>query len=447
MAHAWNSNRFLAYRVSSSGVDSLPVQSAVGIDHSGDLSDKTSVGYMKFSPSGDKLALAVLGSGIVEVFDFDNSTGQVSNVLTIPSPVPEGPYGIEFSPDGSKLYVTFININTNLSNSIYQYDLSTAAPPVQLQMLYNDFTAMQLAVDGKIYVARINNNSLGVIENPDRPGLACNFREAGLSIGSMKSNNGMPVFVSSFLNIPFFDCDTKCHGDNTNFILLNTSNIDSISWSFGDAASAANISGQFAPVHVFSNPGNYTVSVTEWFEGQAFTRTRNIRIDPLPPKSFASYNDSVYIIPGSVIKLDGGEAMKTYFWQDGSSDRYFEASLAGYYHVSIVDTNCCAMSDTLKVVYLDLVLPSAFTPDQDGHNDWFRAKGANQGVDDFSLYVYNKWGQLVWHTSDLLAGWDGTFNGQACPLGVYSYILRYSSSGEAIKKKSILKKGMVTLIR
>ncbi|MBK7031263.1 MAG: hypothetical protein IPH45_19595 [Bacteroidales bacterium] len=202
VAHGWDNNTFYAYKVSKSGVDSIPVESNVGTIQTGTLNSRNMVGAMKISPDGTKLALAIFGAKLVEWFDFDAGSGKVSNPRQIPSPDAYGPYGIEFSPDGTKLYFTTVYATTNASNNLYQVDLTGAGTPVLLNTLSNNMTALQLAVDGKIYVARYNYAFLGVIENPNRPDIACNYIEDGLSLNGNQGKMGLPNFIQSYLNIP-----------------------------------------------------------------------------------------------------------------------------------------------------------------------------------------------------------------------------------------------------
>jgi gliding motility-associated-like protein len=165
----------------------------------------------------------------------------------------------------------------------------------------------------------------------------------------------------------------------------------------------------------------------------------------LPAKSFD--DDSLFIVPGSRFNLDAGPDLAVYTWNDGSAQRYLEVDKPGYYSVRVEDANCCYESDTIKIVLLDLLLPNAFTPDNDLLNDTFGVKGNSQGVNNFSLSVYNLWGQLVWRTTDLNLRWDGKFQGELCPAGVYSYVLRYTNAGSSAKKKTIVKEGMLSLMR
>ncbi|MBK8472749.1 MAG: gliding motility-associated C-terminal domain-containing protein [Sphingobacteriales bacterium] len=87
-------------------------------------------------------------------------------------------------------------------------------------------------------------------------------------------------------------------------------------------------------------------------------------------------------------------------------------------------------------------MPTAFSPNGDGQNDVFRAQ-ASGTITDYYLVVYNRWGQMVFETTDLNAGWDGMFNGQQQEMGVYVYYARYTFAGD----NEDLLRGNVTLLR
>lgn len=75
------------------------------------------------------------------------------------------------------------------------------------------------------------------------------------------------------------------------------------------------------------------------------------------------------------------------------------------------------------VVYMDKV--NAFTPDGDGLNDTFKPLLFYETPVRYTLHIYNRWGALVYTTSDQNKGWDGTYNGQPAPVGVYAYKVIY----------------------
>ncbi|WP_025763012.1 T9SS type B sorting domain-containing protein [Dyadobacter tibetensis] len=85
-----------------------------------------------------------------------------------------------------------------------------------------------------------------------------------------------------------------------------------------------------------------------------------------------------------------------------------------------VNRNFESVSNILSVNRdVALYLPSAFTPDGDGYNDLFQAYGALYKT--FSMSVFNKWGKVVFHTTDIQDGWDGRIQGEDAPIGSYVY--------------------------
>ena len=89
-----------------------------------------------------------------------------------------------------------------------------------------------------------------------------------------------------------------------------------------------------------------------------------------------------------------------------------------------------------------LYSPNAFSPDGDGINDLFKVSG--QGMSDFQIEIYNRWGQMVYKSIDLSNGWDGTFKGKNLPTGTYVYKIKTSRFG---LEQILVKSGSVALVR
>jgi gliding motility-associated-like protein len=99
--------------------------------------------------------------------------------------------------------------------------------------------------------------------------------------------------------------------------------------------------------------------------------------------------------------------------------------------------------DTVAIHVIPYI-PNAFTPNGDGKNDVFRIFGVQpENITKFNFQVFNRWGQLVFSTTDILEGWDGNCNGKKCAPEVYTWIIYYEDSN----KTKVSNKGMVTLIR
>ena len=90
----------------------------------------------------------------------------------------------------------------------------------------------------------------------------------------------------------------------------------------------------------------------------------------------------------------------------------------------------------------ELYIPNAFTPNKDGLNDIFLPKCDN--LDTYSLEIYNRWGELVFSTTNSTIGWDGTFKGSPCNADTYIYIIKYMQSGQSMDN---LINGNLTLLR
>lgn len=283
IGHEWNSNAFYAYKVTSAGV-SAPVISNSGIIHQ-DIDfyqNAEAIGYMKPSPDGKKIALACYTAlNTVQIFNFDNTTGVISNPITDTN-FPDftgydGPYGISFSPDNSKLYVSVFGYTSLGGTSyVYQYNMNAGSNAAIISSrtavrsnFSESFGALQLGPNGKLYVAKINSlgsSYLDVINNPNALGAACNYVNNGQFLGSTGlSAFGLPTMIESYLSVPITATLTyiDCSGSRTLSFTDNALNGSiSTSWNFGDPASgSSNTSNLQNPTHTFSGNGNFTVTV------------------------------------------------------------------------------------------------------------------------------------------------------------------------------------------
>lgn len=172
-------------------------------------------GYMKVSPDGKKIATCRRGNSEVsevEICDFDNNTGKVSNPKKVVFPLLT--YGLEFSPNGHYLYVA-CGRTSNVSE-LYQVDLLNENEygefKKSLITLTNDkwYGALQIAPDHKIYLAIMDSPYLGVINFPDNEGIQCGFEQQGFYLAGRKSRLGLPSFVQSF----FAREETPCENLN-----------------------------------------------------------------------------------------------------------------------------------------------------------------------------------------------------------------------------------------
>ena len=464
IVHEWNSARFFAYLVNSSGI-SNPVISDAGSFMGGGYSEQNNAsGYMKASPDGSRIALAISGMNKLELYDFDNSTGIISNPESYTTTDPGiSPYGIEFSSDNKKLYVSLLQLTGNgppgLPSKIYQFDLVNGFNnPVLIASNHGIRTGgLQLATDGRIYVSRTINHhekkdSLDVIYNPTRPGKECNYNfldsisNTRFSLKGRKSIYGLPTFIQSYFDIPLFTYDSVCFRDIIHFNIPNKANIDSVLWEFGDGARSTKMN----PTHYFAQPGTYPVKLTETFNGKNYSESADVTILKLLNLNLT---DTLLLYPESSINIHAGGGYSNYSWYTGTDDSIFSKDSiinvvkGGNYIVRIKDQHCCFSSDTVHVKPFIYYAPSAFTPNGDGKNDVFRLVGLYGDI-KLNLQIYNRGGDLIFTSDDFYQGWDGTLKGYPAPLGTYIWIANIKFlSQDIITDGDIVLKGSVTLLR
>ena len=117
------------------------------------------------------------------------------------------------------------------------------------------------------------------------------------------------------------------------------------------------------------------------------------------------------------------------------------------YIVYATDTSGCKASDSVTVyvnVQYDLYVPSAFTPNGDGINDYFEIFGNKSAWNYVDIKIFDRWGEKVFESNDLYFQWDGTYRGQIQQPDVFVYIL---TVGYIDGHSTGVLKGSITLIR
>lgn len=458
ITHRWESNEFCVFRVNSSGVDPNYVSSSVGSVHSG---DNNLLGYMKASPDGSRLGVVLYDNSGVEFFDFDNQTGAVSSALISP-PDYTGAYGFEFSPDGTKAYIStldYANIIPAFPSQLYQFDLESADVFGSATLLAEStdgfrWAGLQLGIDGRIYLAKSLNatshsENLGVIYNPNRAGMACNYNllegspDTELSLGGKESFWGLPNVVQSYVDWPHFTYDSICVGDVTTFNINNQANIEDATWDFADPSGTSNTSDYLRPEHSFSADGQYQVSVTENYAGNDYTYSESVSVYPLPEVEFGV--DTIYIFKGDAARLSVGDQWASYLWSNGSTSQEIYVNQPGMYWVEVQNEQCCFNVDSVYVVQYELYVPNAFRPSSPINYE-FKPVVPFNAVQDYSLKVFDRWGQMVFESKDLGTGWNGEINNQPAPIGVYAWRIDYNTISED-GTRPVEKTGTVMLLR
>ena len=284
ISHDWNSNNFRVWLVTSAGVGGALVSSA-GSVISGIT--QSAFGQLKSSPDGKKLLMCSYGystgeANRVELFDFDKSTGVVSNGQLISNEI--GAYGCEFSSNGRVIYAA-----TNGGN-LLQWNLCAGS----LTQIRNTrfvvsnlgpfIGSLQLGPDSKIYVNRNSPNGLSVINSPNILGIGCNYSNFSVPVGNRNTGFGLPNFAQFYVQPQFILSNPTINCTTVNFIEPTTNTLEcsvqnnqyNYLWNFGDGQTSSDKN----PTHRYLSAGTYNVSITITGNCVLVTLNRTIIVPP-----------------------------------------------------------------------------------------------------------------------------------------------------------------------
>ncbi|CAN5570189.1 hypothetical protein BH11BAC1_BH11BAC1_09570 [soil metagenome] len=359
VTHKFGTADYYSFLVNSSGIQPPAVSTTGNFIGAIDVYD--AIGYIKPSPCGNKIAYANTGGNFFDLSDFDNSTGVLSNTIQLPSSntTTIGCYGLEFSPDGSRLYG-----GVNGTGEIFQFDLnagSTAAIIASQTLIGigsgSNLGALQLGPDQKIYVGRYTFGYLGVINDPDILGVACNYVDSGLFLNGVNTCWGLPGhFGNVWCNltpVAIFNAPNHiCPGTCTNFINLSH-NASTFLWTFAGANPST--STDTDPTNIcYNTPGTYAVSLVASNAGGSDTLTLNnyITVYPYPaPQGISQSGDTLFANSGAI----------SYQWYlsgnliPGATDYFYVAQQGGDYNVVANDANGCEVEAAIFDVVADVL--------------------------------------------------------------------------------------------
>jgi hypothetical protein len=352
LAHEWESDVFRAFLIDNTGIHTFAVFSIAGTTHQGDDNNKS--GYMKVSRNGTKLALALPEDGAVELFDFDNWQGKVSNPVYLSSLVLKDVYGLEFSPSGEKLYVT----KQEAPSAILQYDLTTWTQSgiLNTQTLIREnkgfgaFQALQVGPDNKIYVARYDKNFLGRINEPDKPGRFCNYVDSAVYLKDKIVKKGLPNIVSDDVIKIVIDADSPvCIGDN---IRLETDKVFGAEYNWtGPLGFMSDKRIVVIPATSLLQSGFYKLEIA--VSGMQLIDSVFILVSPSPEVNIELEGTPPYC-DGDSIKLtaltdDNDNAV--FLWSTGDTTGSIFVKKSGLYSVTVTDTaGCSTTKDTVITI-------------------------------------------------------------------------------------------------
>ena len=371
-------------------------------------------------------------------FGFGQSSSQTSPTVTFPSP---GLYT-----------VTLISASTGSCTDT----VSTLVPigePILLAMTHSDslcidnafaFDAQVSGPAGTQYFWNFGPNA-----NPQQStqltGNQVYFLQNGFQQVQLIGQNPLctdtltelvRVFGHPSIDFVFIE-SLQCAPSIAQFVNLSQTEVPtSFIWDFGDG----NTSQVLNPNHVYTTPGNYTVTLT--LQEQAgcldtlfMAQQDLITVHPSPQAGFIVNPDEVDVCNNEVnFTSQAISAVSyTYFVED-KGFTYNDPNFVHAYQTGGTDfpmqvvANAFGCTDTayarVDVAPFSIYAPNTFIPDNNGRNDVFYVV-TDFEVFECSLKIFNRWGEVVFESDNLLQGWDGTYKGLACQDGQYNYVLKF----------------------
>jgi len=199
--------------------------------------------------------------------------------------------------------------------------------------------------------------------------------------------------------------------------------------------------GSTNPIRTINENGTYAVTVN----APCLTYEDEFSVNYIPlidlelgVDSFLCFND---------ITLVATSEFSDYEWSNGSRDSMVIADQTGEYSVRVFN-QCEEALDTIQIFECercDLYVPNAFSPNFDGVNDEFKPLSGCELM-SYDLKIFDRWGSLIYQSTDPNEGWDGTFNGKNMPNDVFVWFAEYTVV-ENLIPRSILSTGDVSILR
>jgi len=229
----------------------------------------------------------------------------------------------------------------------------------------------------------------------------------------------------------------------------NTLYADSYLWDFGDGATSL----LKDPTHTYYDAGTYSVTLIAYGSGGQDTLTllNIIVVYELPIAAFVVNPEFVFLPAEPVYCINLSENADSYLWDFGdgiTSDEtnpHYNYTLPGEYIITLIAKNKYGCSDTLTKKVLAkggglILIPNAFAPEQPQDNIFL---ALTSGVISYKMQIFNRWGELIFETTNADAGWDGYYRGKLSKQDVYVWKI----GAEFMNGERYRGVGNVTLLR
>jgi len=244
------------------------------------------------------------------------------------------------------------------------------------------------------------------------------------------------VFTVNALPIPDF---TVIDGCEDSLIIFNDTSIpvgQTLLWNFEDGE-ITNQSPVATHIYISSGVKNVKLLVTDNITGCIDSIIKTVNIFQKPTVKF-SMDPFEGVISDPLVNFynNSTNVNTSFLWDFGGLDTstlenttYIFPEDTGTYLIAlkITDNNGCSNIATQHLIFksdFSIFIPNAFTPNGDGVNDVFMPLGVDMKQDDYLFSIYNRWGELMFSTTVIGEGWDGTYKGKRVDQGLYVWKIK-----------------------
>ena len=244
---------------------------------------------------------------------------------------------------------------------------------------------------------------------------------------------------------------TICLGDTSSLVATGA---QTYLWSSNPPDNSLN--GQQTIYNPMVSPNSTTVYTVVGVDSNTCQNSTTVSVNVSPnPILFISATPNPVSVFSPIVHITEGYSNATnWSWDLGDGSTSFVRDFyhtysdqdTGRYLVTLVASNTYGCVDSAKMWVIvrpdaTFYVPNSFTPNNDGKNDVFKVSG--MGFKEFELYIYDRWGKLLFSTKNVEEGWDGKVNENEVPNGVYNYVIIYKDVTNIRRTKP----GSVTLFR
>ncbi|MBE2189532.1 MAG: hypothetical protein IAE98_08695 [Candidatus Kapabacteria bacterium] len=352
----WKNNNIYSFLLTENGIEDTVITS-IGFNPTNDYN---SVGQLKISPQGTKIAIAYQDVTFFEIYKFDNKTGVPSEPLKINIAEVYNLYGVEFSSSGKLLYISNSRNGFN-TGTLFQYDISIHDTTSIRKSEYivskgGHIGSLQMAPNGNIYIAKAGEYYLSAIRNPDSKGAACGFRVMGVALDSSKSQLGLPnaIPLGSNYSLLIDVCVNNDFSLDPLDILQDTSKyVFEFGWTGPNGFTSKETNPYFTDA-TLADSGLYVLTVKYIVNGEEFVVSvqNHVRVNARTQFKILGLTE---FCKGEATSLsaDTIHPFFSYRWSTGSNASQITVKDSGTYFLSIRNSRGCYDTAFIHITVLE----------------------------------------------------------------------------------------------